>query len=87
MKARGTTIFDDFRHQQFPDDFLIYFLKEGVRQEAIWCRVEDEIDGLPAVTLLDNPYYDFGVKQGELIRFGWFEDKEKWWQLQIWDNR
>lgn len=73
MKARNSTIFDDFRHPQYPDDMLILFLKKGVQPEGIWCRVEGEEDGRPAAVLLNEPNADFGVHQGNCISFGWTE--------------
>lgn len=71
IKARNSTIFDDFRHPEFPDDVMLYFVKEGLRLEGIWCRFEDEIDGRPAVKMLNEPNGDFGVHQGDLITFDW----------------
>ena len=77
IKARNSSIFDDFRHPEFPDDVMLYFVKEGLRPEGIWCRFEDEIDGRPAVKMLNEPNADFGVHRGDLITFDWGENDGK----------
>lgn len=71
QKGRNSTIFDDFRHPQFPDDVVLLFYKEGVNPEMIWCRIESEIEGRPAAALLNEPNADFGVHRGSLITFDW----------------
>ena len=71
LKARNSSIFDDFRHPQFPDDVALLFFKEGVNPEMIWCRVESEINGKPAAVLLNEPNADFGVHRGSMITFDW----------------
>lgn len=73
IKARNTTLFDDFRHPAFPDDVLLLFFKDSVKPEGIWCRIEDEIDGRPAARMLNEPNADFGVHAGDIVPFGWTE--------------
>ena len=77
MKARNSTAFDDFRHPQFPDDLLLYFIQEGSQREGIWCRCNGEKDGRPTAVLLDKPYQDFGVQCGDSISFEWTKAEEK----------
>ena len=77
MKARNSSIFDDFRHPQFPDDLMLIFYKEGIRPEGIWCRVESEKDGRPAVVILNEPNADFCVHRGEVITFDWGKQDDK----------
>lgn len=77
MKARNTQMFDDFRHPQYPDDVMLLFYKENVRPEGIWCRIESEIDGRPAATLLNEPNADFGVHRGDMVAFEWGKNDGK----------
>lgn len=69
LKARNSIAFDDFRHPEFPDDVLLFFLKEGLRPEGIWCRIEAEIDERPAAILLSEPNGDFSVPRMSFFQF------------------
>ena len=77
IKARNSFEIDDFRHEQFPDDVLLIFFQDGLKPEGIWCRIESEIDGMPAAKLLNEPYADFGVHMGDLITFEWMKQDNK----------
>lgn len=58
---------DQFRHPQFPDDLLVYFVKDGLKTEQMWVRLCDMKAGLLAGHLMNEPYSDFGIHQGELV--------------------
>lgn len=76
-KARNSSVFDDFRHPQFPDDVMLLFYKDGYRTEGIWCRIESEIEGKPAAIVLNEPNADFDVHRGEMVTFEWVKQNEK----------
>lgn len=77
QKSRNSFDFDDFRHPQFPDDVMLYFCKEKGGIEGIWCRIETEIDGLPAARMMNEPNADFGVHRGDLVKFEWTKNEGK----------
>lgn len=77
LKARNSSVFDDFRHPQFPDDMLLYFIQPGLQTEGIWCRVDGEENGRPTAYLLDEPNQDFGVHLGETLAFDWTKQDKK----------
>lgn len=58
---------DRFRHPQFPDDMLVFFIQDGLQTEQIWVRLCDMKDGLLAGRVLNEPYSDFGIHQGDLV--------------------
>ena len=77
MKARNSSVFDAFRHPQFPDDMLLYFIQDGFQTEGIWCRVEGEENGRPKAKLLNEPNQDFGIHIGEELTFDWIKQEDK----------
>ncbi|MDO4757546.1 MAG: hypothetical protein Q4A54_14460, partial [Parabacteroides sp.] len=40
VASRSAEEIDQFRHQDFPDDVQVHFIKEGLRPEGIWVRTE-----------------------------------------------
>ncbi len=58
---------DPSRHHQFPDDIIVFFIREGMKPEGIWCRIcgirNEHICG----RLLNTPYGNFGVSQGDIV--------------------
>lgn len=66
---RFADILDDSRHENFPDDLSVIFIKKDLQMEKMWVRVEglDE-DSLIDATLLNTPYQDFGVEEGDRVK-------------------
>ena len=67
---RNLKILDEFRSEEFPDDILVFFFKEGCSAEGMWVRYEDtneekEIFG----TLLSQPNQNMGINKGDRIKF------------------
>ena len=58
---------DMLRHPAFPDDMLVRFIREGLEGEEIWCRMEGISEHLIVGVLLNEPYGDFGVHEGERV--------------------
>lgn len=59
---------DECRSPQFPDDIIVYFIKEGFKPEGIWVRLEKNIGDKLAGIMLNEPYADFGYHSGDYIR-------------------
>ena len=58
---------DLLRHPKFPDDMRVKFIKPGLQGEEIWCRMESISDNLIMGTLLNEPYGDFGIHEGDSV--------------------
>lgn len=59
---------DSCRNEDFPDDFLVYFFKEGLNPEGMWVRgIELKKDHILA-ELLNQPNQDFGINAGDIIK-------------------
>lgn len=57
---------DHLRNEDWSDDVLVHFIKDGLKAEGMWVRYEDiNEEGLIAGKLLNTPYQDFGVKAGD----------------------
>ena len=67
--TRSFDILDELRHNTFIDDIQVYLLKEGMAEEICWFRIEDLKENCFMGTLLNEPYEDFGVHEGDLLPF------------------
>lgn len=68
-KIRKDTTFDALRYPSCPDDIAVLFFKPGIRNEQIWVRTSEIIDGKIAGRLLNQPNSDeFGVSYGSLVK-------------------
>ena len=66
---------DSCRNEDFPDDFLVYFFKEGLNPEGMWVRgIELKKDYILA-ELLNQPNQDFGINAGDIIKVIVYEDE------------
>ena len=77
LVLRLLDMFDGLRDQEFPDDLLVIFFKEGFGAEGMWVRYEDfnddhEIFG----TLLNQPNQDLGINRGDTVKFDFTKDEE-----------
>ena len=68
-ESRNIDFLDGSRSPEYPDDVLVYLLKNGNKPEGCWVRIdalaEHEIIG----TLLNEPNQDFGYHAGNQIAF------------------
>lgn len=78
---RFIDILDDSREPDYPDDLKVIFVKEGLQNEVMWVRCEniDEDQRIDA-TLLNTPYQDFGIKEGDMVKIFPYniKDTDKW---------
>ena len=58
---------DSSRHPQYPDDLIVFFVKDGMKPEGIWCRICGQRNGHICGVLLNAPYGYFGVTQGDIV--------------------
>ena len=66
---RFIDILDDSRHEDFPDDLEVFFVKDGLQLEKMWVRCEDIYEGnIISAKLLNTPFQDFGIAEGDEIR-------------------
>ena len=74
---RFLDMLDDSRHEDFPDDVEVLFFKEGLQAEKMWVRYEKVIE-VPIIegTLLNAPFQDFGVSEGDKVRFFPYAQKD-----------
>ena len=72
---RAFSEIDSCRNEDFPDDFLTYFFKEGLNPEGMWVRgIELKKDHILA-ELLNRPSQDFGINAGDIIKVIVYEDE------------
>lgn len=82
VASRSAEEIDQFRHQNFPDDVQVLFIKEGLRPEGIWVRNQKLLKKENGVllfegVLLNEPHADFGIHAGNKVLFatGIVDDK------------
>ena len=56
---------DPSRNAQFPDDIQVLFFRQ--KSEIIWCRIAGFDGEHVTVTMLNEPYADFGVHEGDSV--------------------
>lgn len=69
LEVRDIVEVDPSRAPGYPDDIVVFFIKEGYRNEGIWCRVEDADPerGLIQMRMLNQPNAPFGKNQGDIV--------------------
>ena len=58
---------DSSRHPQYPDDLIVFFVRDGLKPEGIWCRICGQRNGHICGELLNTPYGFFVVTQGDIV--------------------
>lgn len=66
-KLREIVSLDPSRSPQFPDDILVIFIKEGYNPEGIWGRIAGFDGEYVTVQILNGPWGDFGLSEGDLV--------------------
>lgn len=66
-ELRKCEIFDAFRVKGFPDDIMIYLVKEGLNTEKLYVKLF-KIDGQKTFgKLLNEPHQNFGIHLNDII--------------------
>ena len=68
-ESRTMGFLDSLRSPEYPDDVLVYLLKDGNQPEGCWVRIEALAKHQIVGTLLNEPDQDFGYHEGEKIAF------------------
>ena len=68
-EIRGIKELDPSRAPGYPDDLAVFFVKEGYRNEGIWCRTMgiDRERNLIRMQLLNEPDAPFGKHLGDIV--------------------
>ena len=69
LEIRNIRELDPSRAPGFPDDIVVFFVKEGYRNEGIWCRTvgTDPARHLIQMRLLNEPNAPFGKHIGDIV--------------------
>lgn len=73
---RMLDIIDESRNEDYPDDVLVYFFKEGLNPEGMWVRGEELKEGYFIGKLLNSPNQDFGLDINDEIKVFLQKDEE-----------
>lgn len=68
-ETRNMVILDSSRSPEYPDDVLVYLLKNGNKPEGCWVRIEALAEHEIIGTLLNEPDQNFGYHAGNQISF------------------
>lgn len=68
-ETRKMAFLDKSRHEYYPDDVMVYLIKEGLNPEGCWVRLTGLGDHFFKGKLLNEPYFDFGCRSGDAINF------------------
>ena len=69
LEIRAIQELDPSRAPGYPDDIVVFFIKEGYRNEGIWCRTvgTDPARHLIQMRMLNEPNASFGKHMGDII--------------------
>ena len=68
-RSRSFEFLDNFRNLEYPDDILVYFIKDDYEMEKCWVRIEKLSDPVISGILLNKPNQDFGCHEGDNVDF------------------
>ena len=68
-ESRNMDFLDGSRSTEYPDDILVYLLKNGNKPEGCWVRIDALAEYEIIGTLLNEPNQDFGYHVGNQIAF------------------
>lgn len=66
-ETRQMGFLDDCRSPEYPDDIMVYLVKDGLQPEGCWTRLTGIGDHFLVGDLLNEPNQDFGYHLGEMI--------------------
>lgn len=77
LVLRALPLLDDVRNQEYPDDILVFFFKQGLNPEGMWVRYEDYDENHDILgRLLNQPNQDMGVNAGDMVKFSFTKDED-----------
>lgn len=76
-ESRTMDFLDGSRSPEYPDDVLVYLLKNGNNPEGCWVRIEALAEHQIIGTLLNEPDQDFDYHEGERIAFYVHQTEDK----------
>lgn len=76
-KSREFEFLDGCREPNFPDDVRVLFAKDGLKPEECWVRITGLGDHVLIGRLLNQPYQDFGVKEGDTVTFSIHKESDE----------
>ena len=68
--TRRIKTLDAFRHPDYPDDVVVYFLGADVKPELLWVRCNSVDENVLTGELLNEPRNNFGCHTGDAVKFG-----------------
>ena len=68
-KTRLLANLDTCRHEEYPDDVLVYLIHGDEHIEGCYVRLENVCEMNLTGTLLNEPVYDYGVHEGDSLDF------------------
>lgn len=68
-EMRNFTFLDEVRHIDYPDDIQIVLYEKDMEPEKVWVKCFSFTKNKLFGKLLNEPYQDFGIHQGDIIRF------------------
>lgn len=68
-RTRNMRILDNSRHPHYPDDVMVYLIKDGLKPEGCWTRIIGLGDSWVMGVLLNEPKQNFDYHMGEKIAF------------------
>lgn len=84
-ESRNMHFLDKLRSPEYPDDVLVYLLKDGNELEGCWVRIEALGENNMIGTLLNEPDQDFDCHKGEKIAF-YVHQKDDDDEIALWSN-
>ena len=76
-KSRSMDFLDGSRSPEYPDDVLVYLLRDGNKPEGCWVRIEGLAEHEIIGTLLNEPDQNFDYHEGEKIAFYVHQTEDK----------
>lgn len=76
-ESRNMDFLDGSRSPEYPDDVLVYLLKDGNKPEGCWVRIEALAEHQIIGTLLNEPDQNFDYHEGEKIAFYVYQTEDK----------
>lgn len=76
-ESRSMGFLDGSRSLEYPDDVLVYLLKDGNKPEGCWVRIESLAEHQIIGNLLNEPDQNFDYHEGEKIAFYVHQTEDK----------
>lgn len=68
-ESRKFAFLDSCRSNEYPDDVEVLLLKKGLKKEKVWVTITGLGDHCIVGKLLNEPFQEFGISEGESITF------------------